>query len=385
MTALPGLVAAARRGLESAYGLALEGLGEAQIAAAVAATPGADPSDPRWIEGVLDRLPIDESWLFRDDDLWAWLRDALGPALRDAALARGRPIRALSLGCSTGQEAFSLAILLQGLAEAAGIPPSAAGALASVVGVDPSPARIAAARAGLVNGWSVQRCRPDWLRGKIALDDPATGRHRVDGSVRALCRFETGNLLALAAEGSAALAGYDLVLCRNVLIYFRAAEAQRLANALARALDPGAVLVVSAAEAHLLRGAGLAPLEHLGAARAGATGPGAGPFVGVSRAPRRTRRGTPAAAPRAPRDRSADGATRRDGAGPEDGHDLLARLLLGKRLLGVDAGRAREVLLDLDAAASRLPPDAAVPSADGLSVGQLAAAARLLLAGAGER
>ena len=65
--------AAGRRALERAYGLALEGLGTPQVEAAFAAASAdgvsRDPSDPIWLERVLDRLPLDESWLFRDEGL----------------------------------------------------------------------------------------------------------------------------------------------------------------------------------------------------------------------------------------------------------------------------------------------------------------------------
>ncbi|MGB8931528.1 MAG: CheR family methyltransferase, partial [Anaeromyxobacteraceae bacterium] len=254
------LVAATRRSLEAVFGLALEGLTGDQIASAIAAALQAgapeDAADPAWLARVLDRLPIDESWLFRDDELWTWLRDEAGPALLDRALALGSPIRILSLGCSSGQEPFSLGILFQGILERAGIPGSAAAAYVTVTGIDSSPARVEQARTGIVNGWSVHRSRADWLRGRVALEDPQTGRHRIDPAVRALCRFEVGNLLELVAQGNAALGGFDLVLCRNVLIYFRPAEAERIAAELAGALDRGALLAFSAAEAHLLGASG---------------------------------------------------------------------------------------------------------------------------------
>jgi chemotaxis methyl-accepting protein methylase len=431
-------IAAARRGLEAAYGLALEGLGDEQIAGAIASAAddaAPDPADPAFLARVVDRLPIDESWLFREDGLWEWLRDEAGPALLEAAVAAARPVRVLSLGCSGGQEAFSAAILFQTLLERSGIPGSAAAAYVRVVGLDPSPLRVEAARSGVLPGWSVQRARADWLRGKVAPDDAAASRWRVDAFVRAMCRFELGNLVDVAARGNAALAGYDLVFCRHVLIYFRPAEAERLAGALGRALDPGATLVYSAAEAHLLAPGGLAPLSHLGAGRAGvrfaapprraarrprayAAGRGS-PLprsVGAAAA-REARQPTPApvAARPAPPARPPPPPAAVASPGPDaraaiaidrhvrdalshahagrtedalrearaalfhDPRHLYSRMLLGRHLVEVDAARGREVLRELLAAASALPADAAVPCADGLSVGQLAAAVKLLL------
>jgi chemotaxis methyl-accepting protein methylase len=400
------VVAVARRQLESSYGLALEGLSEAQIAAAVFAVGGGadDPGDARWLERVVDRLPIDESWFFRDDSLWAWIRDEAAPELLERGLAAGRAVRVLSLGCSSGQEAFSAAIAFQAVLEGMGIPPSAASSYVSVLGIDSSPARIEAARSGIANAWSVQRARPELLRGRVSPDDRLAGRWRVDPTVRAACRFEVGNLLALTAPGGA-LAGFDLVFCRNVLIYFRAAEAVRIAADLGRALDPEALLVLTAPEAHLLAASGrVEPIGHLGAGRVLHAAAGAGPFPAVDRPrprirPRPTVRPprpapTPTPVPRsvdavsshlrvaiehAAAGRSAEALREARAALFHDPRHLFSRLLVGQHLIPYDADRAREVLRDLVAAASRLPPDQEVPSADGLSVGQLAHAARLLL------
>jgi len=402
-------VAAARRALEGAYGLALEGLSDDQIADAIAGA-AADglphPADPAFLGRVVDRLPIDETWLFREDGLWSWLGEAVLPEKLDRAAREGRPVRVLSLGCSTGAEAFSAAILLQGLLEARGLPPSAASAYALVLGVDPSRARVEAARAGILGAWAVERARPAALRGRVQ-PDGAPGRYRVDPSVRALCRFETGNLVEMAAAGSAVLGGFDLVLCRNVLIYFRPAEASRLAGALAGGLDAGAVLVFSAAESHLVDAAGvLAPLAHLGAGRAGsprepAPAPRARRVERARPAARPARARCPAAADAAPAALPAGSDSvaahvrvavehAQAGRGPEalhaaraalarDPRDLYARLVLGQQLLRVDPATARRVLRELLHQAAALPQDAAVPCAEGLSVGQLGSAVALLL------
>jgi len=403
----PGpLLAAARDALEAAFGLALEGLADDQIQTAVYAAGSAgmaDPRDPTYLARVIDRLPIDESWLFRDDGLWEWLRDSAGTELLERAVGLGRPVRVLSLGCSSGQEPFSVAMLFQDLLERTGIPPSAGSGYVQVVGVDSSPGRVEAARAGGVPSWSVQRCRADWLRGRVTADPATPGRYLIAPSVQAMCRFEVGNLVDIAARGNVALGGYDLVLCRNVLIYFRAAEASRLGGELARGLDAGAYLVFSAAEAHLLAAGGLELAGHLGAGR---STPRPVPPPRRRRAARpRHPRDAPAAPARTPTPvpraetraeaveahvfeaiRLAD-AGRRDEALREvraalfhDPRHLYSRLLLGKQLIPVDEQRGKEVLRELLDAAAQLSPDEAVPCADGLSVGQLAAVARILLA-----
>jgi len=415
MTLDAPLLAATRAALEASYGLALEGLGDDQIEMAVygAASAGmADASDPGYLARVVDRLPIDESWLFRDDSLWEWLRDAAGPPLLEKAALAARPVRVLSLGCSGGQETFSAAMVFQDLLERIALPPSVTSSYVHVVGLDSSPARIEAARSGMVPAWSVQRCREGWLRGRVAPEPGPVARYRVAPSIQSACRFEVANLVEVAARGNAILSGFDLVLCRHVLIYFRPAEAVRIAAELARGLDPGAHLVFSAAEAHLVEASGLDAECQLGVGSSR-------PHAAVRRAharrqarPRKLRAsaepaGTPARWPVPPPDGGPGPAPEREAAVAEHvqkalqhvqaGHALAAlrevraallhdprhlysRLLLGQQLIPVEPRRGREVLRELLEAASALPPDEAVPCADGLSVGQIAAAARILLA-----
>ena len=406
MSPSPPLLAATRAALEETYGLALEGLGDDQIEAAVysAASAGmADARDPSYLARVVDRLPIDESWLFRDDTLWEWLRDKAGPSLLDAAAIAGRPVRVLSLGCSSGQEPFTAAMLFQDLLERIGLPASATSAYVQVVGMDSSPFRIEAARSGLVPSWSVQRCRDGWLRGRVVPEPATLARYRIAASVQAACRFELGNLVDVAARGNGALGGYDLVLCRNVLIYFRPADAARLSAQLARGLDPGAYLAFSAAEAHLIDPDVLELAGQLGVGRAKPRNAARAPRP---RRPARPQRIVAAVPPRPAALRAVPAPQQRDNAvavhlekalrHAQAGHALEAlrevraalihdprhlysRLLLGQQLIPVDERRGREVLQELIDTAAQLPPDEAVPCADGLSVGQLAAAARILL------
>jgi chemotaxis methyl-accepting protein methylase len=413
------LLLSTRNALEQTYGLALEGLSDDQIEMAVysAGSAGmADARDPSFIARVVDRLPIDESWLFRDDGLWEWLRDVAGPVLLDQTALTGRPVRVLSLGCSSGQEPFTAAMVFQDLLERIGLPPSATSAYVQVVGIDSSPIRVETARSGIVPAWSVQRCRDGWLRGRVTPEPGTVARYRIAPSVLAACRFELGNLLDVAARGNGALGGYDLVFCRHVLIYFRAAEALRIASDLARGLDPGAHLVFSAPEAHLVEAGDLEATAQLGVGRSRPRHAAKRPHARRPVRPRKTR--APAAAAPAPtptparpaapvRPVAAAGAPDREAAvaahveralrlaqegQPGDAlrevraallHDprhLYSRLLLGQHLIPVDEARGREVLRELIDAAAALRQDDAVPCAEGLSVGQLAQVARILLA-----
>lgn len=388
---------AVRRALRAAYGLGLEGLSDDQILAASGPLGDGHPALAPLgaLAAVVDALPIAESWMFRDEPLWTWLQEELLPALVVDALGACRELRAVSLGCAGGQEAHSLAILLLGLLEAAGFPASGAPARASVLGVDASPARVAQAASGLASSWSVARCPPRWLSGRVRLVDAAAGRWQVDEAVRALCRFEAGNLLEVARPGSTALRGADLVLCRHVLIYFRPAEAAEVVEGLVRALDPGATLVLSPAEAHLATGQpGLEPASPVGAFRRVAVEARPAPARRPTSPARLRRRPSPlpsappgqapahhalAALEHGAAGRSAEALREARAACFHDPRQLLSRLVLGRELLAVDHLRGRAVLAELVELTGSLPAEASVPYAPGLSVGQLTAAALLLM------
>jgi chemotaxis methyl-accepting protein methylase len=390
---------AVRRALRAAYGLGLDGLSDEQVLGAAAPLGPGHPAlaQSGALARVVDALPIAESWMFRDESLWRWLQEELLPALVVDGLSTGRQVRALSLGCATGQEAHSLAILLLGLLEAAGFPISGAPTRASVLGLDVSPERVVQAAAGLASSWSVTRCPPRWLGGRVRQVDAATGRWQVDQAVRALCRFELGNLLEVARPGSQALRGVDLVLCRHVLIYFRPAEAAEVVAGLVRALDPGATLVLAPAEAHLATGLpGLEPLPEVGAFCRVAVEARLPPPRRPSTPDRfRSRPSRLSAAPllleEAPArhalaalehtaaGRSAEALREARAACFHDPRQLLSRLVLGRELLATDQPRGRAVLAELVELTSALPAESSVPHAPGLSVGQLTAAAILLM------
>lgn len=395
-----------RTALESAYGLALGSLSDAQLEAAARSAGLASLRDEAGLARVVDYLPIEESWLFRNEELWRWLHDELMPPLLAEAWERGLRLRVASVGCSTGQEPFSLAVVLQRLLEAWGVPASAAHHRVEVTGYDCSPARIAIARSGELNAWSVERTVLDWARPRtVAL---GAGRYRMDDSVRSMCRFEVGNLLSLS--GGPWLTGYRLVLCRHALIYFQPNRAAEVVATLGGSLDAGTTLVLGAPEAHLVQGVPtLEPLPHLGAARVRSTplalpaaeGPRARPPLRAlprQRTPRTPPAPTPAAppAPAPVGDRVEDhlraalahAAAGREAEALEEARracslrpdDLTTRLVLAQALSAVDEERGRAALRDLLDSVGSASADAGLASAPELSLEQVAAAARLLLA-----
>jgi chemotaxis protein methyltransferase WspC len=200
---------------------------------------GALAARPEAFDALAERLIVPETWFFRGGGLFAELARQVAAAL--PALA-GRPFRALSLPCSSGEEPYSLAIALLG----AGLPPERW----TVDGIDLSPGLIEAARRGEYREFSFRQTDPT-LRERYFR--PAGGCWELSARVRGLVRFRVGNLLAptLAADVSGP---YDLVLCRNLLIYLTPAARAQALPALERLLSPGGLLGVGHAEPQLLAG-----------------------------------------------------------------------------------------------------------------------------------
>jgi chemotaxis protein methyltransferase CheR len=182
---------------------------------------------------IVDAVSTHETFFFREPKTFDALRADLAPA----ALARagGRPIEIWSAGCSTGQEAYSIAITLA---------PILAGRPARILGSDISEAAVASASRGEFTALEIGRGLD---AATLARSFTRAGSSYVAApELRALCRFEVDNLLAPRARGP-----FDLVFCRNVLIYFSPADKQRALDAILDRLAPDGALVMGASESIL--------------------------------------------------------------------------------------------------------------------------------------
>jgi chemotaxis protein methyltransferase CheR len=247
-------------------GIVLSATREKAVLAAVdRAAPGLGPSgfvraasDPAGGRGLVDQLidqvTVRETTFVRDR---AQL-DAIGwHGLLEAARAAGSDtIRVWSAGCASGEEAYTLALLATEAFTAA--PPPV-----DVLGTDISGAALAAARAG--------HYRERAVRGLAArersryLDRQADDGYLVGAGLRSLVRFGRHNLVRDPAPPPGE-AGFDLITCRNVLIYFSMPLAGQVIESLERALRPGGQLLLGAADA-LQRPPGRSPGPALAATR----------------------------------------------------------------------------------------------------------------------
>ena len=175
----------------------------------------------------LDRVTINVSNLWRNPEQWERLQSEIVPGL-----AADGTLRAWSAGCSYGAEAYTLAAVCRLAAPTA---------YTSILGTDIDRRAIDRAMYGEFNAEDVRDAPPNALARFFATDGE---RWRPTAELRALVSFEVGDLLTLRPPAGA----YDLVLCRNTVIYFNEDVRDALHARLADALRPGGVLVVGATE-----------------------------------------------------------------------------------------------------------------------------------------
>ena len=183
-------------------------------------------ADPLLSDRVVDALLNQETSFFRDPAVF----DLLGEVV--AASATDRRYRIWSAGCSTGQEPLSLAMLL---AEREAGPHE-------ILATDVSDGALARARAGRYTQFEIQRGLP--VRRMIRWFEPADPDWRAKPELMRHVAFRRVNLVADPAPAGR----FDLVLCRNVLLYLAPAQRAAVFDRLAAALRPGGLLLLGAGE-----------------------------------------------------------------------------------------------------------------------------------------
>jgi chemotaxis protein methyltransferase CheR len=192
-----------------------------------------DHADAREIRALVSELTVGETYFLRHIEQFRAFIDGAAPD----RLGRGR-LRVLSIGCSSGEEPYTLAMVLRDRWPAAAF---------AVHAIDLNPKAIARARAGRYSQWSLRAVPPEleqrWFRrdGQEVVVAP---------EIRAAVTFENANVLdggLLAIDAS-----WDVVFCRNMMMYLTEEAADALIARLGRAIGPGGYLFLGHAES--LRG-----------------------------------------------------------------------------------------------------------------------------------
>ena len=186
---------------------------------------------------VTDAMTTNESFFFRDIKPFDSFRNVILPAIAKSRKSGGsNKIRIWSAACSSGQEAYSLAmILLEDSAKYSGLN-------FEIIGTDLSTEMVLKATEGLYTQFEVQRGLPVTMLVKYF--SQKEDRWQITDTVRKMVKFQEFNLL----ETFAPLGTFDIVFCRNVLIYFSDAAVQRAVSLFHQVLAPGGYLFLGHAE-----------------------------------------------------------------------------------------------------------------------------------------
>ena len=184
---------------------------------------------------VVEAMTTNESFFYRDKIPFDHFRDTIMPGLL-AARARERRLRIWCAAASTGQEPYSLAMCLKEMKD------KLAGWRVEILGTDLSAEVLEKAKAGVYSQFEVQRGLP--IQMLVKHFSQVGDTWHISPEIRAMVQYRPLNLLSDFAH----LGSFDVVFCRNVLIYFDQETKIGVLNRIARLLDPDGFLVLGAAE-----------------------------------------------------------------------------------------------------------------------------------------
>ena len=184
---------------------------------------------------VTEAMTTNESFFFRDQKPFDQFNDIVLPHLLEARAAR-RSFRIWSAACSSGQEPYTLAMLLKEHAD------KLAGWRVEIVATDLSNEILDKAKEGLYSQFEVQRGLP--IAHLVKYFVQVGDRWQIEDSLRKMVKFQQFNLLG----DLSALGKFDVVFCRNVLIYFDTPTKTKVLNGIADLLPADGFLYLGGAE-----------------------------------------------------------------------------------------------------------------------------------------
>ncbi len=209
------------------------------------------------VEVLASCLTVGETYFFREKNSFAALEEHLLPPLLHARCSKERRLRIWSAGCCTGEEPYSVAILLDRLI------PDINEWNVTILATDINPRFLGRAAEGVYSEWSF-RDSPAWIREQY-FTRRYDGRYELLPRIRKRVIFSSLNLAddtfpSLMNNTSA----MDIILCRNVLMYFTAKRAKQIVVNFRRALVSGGWLIVSPTETSNTLFAPLEPVQFPG-------------------------------------------------------------------------------------------------------------------------
>ncbi|GAK82902.1 chemotaxis protein methyltransferase CheR [Vibrio ponticus] len=184
---------------------------------------------------AVDAMTTNETLWFRDGYPFTVLADKILPELA----ANKRPIKIWSAASSSGQEPYSMAMtILETQQRKPGMLPSV-----SITATDISTSMLDMCRAGVYDNLALGRgLSPE--RRRAFFEDAGDGRMKIKDTAKRLVNFRPQNLM----DSYALLGKFDVIFCRNVLIYFSPEMKSKVLNQMANSLNPGGYLLLGASE-----------------------------------------------------------------------------------------------------------------------------------------
>ncbi|MFD1738553.1 CheR family methyltransferase [Bacillus salitolerans] len=184
-------------------------------------------ADEKLYYEFLDRMTINVSEFYRNAKRWEVLQEKILPQL----LSQNKRLKIWSAACSTGEEPYTIAMVLSNIKSLSDI---------SILATDIDENAIARAKVGTYPDRSLQEV-PDLIKKKYFTKEGIF--NKIDDSVKKTVTFKKQNLLADSFEQN-----FDLIVCRNVLIYFTEEAKNTLYQKFSSALRPGGILFVGSTE-----------------------------------------------------------------------------------------------------------------------------------------
>jgi chemotaxis protein methyltransferase CheR len=190
---------------------------------------------------IINAITTNETLFFRDANPFELLKFKILPDLIDIRSQKtgsaGSPhIKIWSSACSTGQEIYSIAIVIKELFG------NAHGPRVTLLGTDLSDAAVTQASSGTYNKFEIERGLP---REKLQrYFTPVGGTWKIKDEIRAMATFRRMNLM----QPFVGLGKFDVIFCRNVAIYFTLQDRKKLFNKIADALEPDGYLLIGSTE-----------------------------------------------------------------------------------------------------------------------------------------
>lgn len=186
---------------------------------------------------IVDAITTNETLFFRDANPFELLKHKILPEVidRQASKSISTPIRIWSAACSTGQEVYSIAIVIKELLGNTRMN-------VKLTGTDLSDAAIQQASYGSYNKFEIERGLPQASLQRYFKADGANWK--IKDELRAMAVFRKFNLM----HPFSAMGKFDIIFCRNVAIYFTLEDRMKLFNKIADVLEPDGFLIIGSTE-----------------------------------------------------------------------------------------------------------------------------------------